>query len=529
MLNLLAKDFKLLFGKKTSKSKQIISLLLTLIFVGSFVGIEVFLYSMILKKIDTTKDASIAFTCLFLFIVSIIVIISSIVSANKLFFNEKDIEQLSVHPVDEIQIIFSKLIFLFLTHYALCFITTFPLFISYGIIYDKSMMFYYLGVFYPILTFFFEVGVALIFVYPFWLLKNYLNKHILTRFIVIGVVLFVLCFVYTRVLNLFVEIVVGGSFNSILAQVPKLVDLQKYMFPTNFATLAMFSEIRRYFFPYIAISLGVFMFGCAIAIIAFNYVRNISISRKMREVKDKELKQTSVVKALIKKELKMLTKNSGYSFSFLGLLLVQPLLAYLVIKALNTIFTTGVFAYYISVVPNFLPLLDVLMLMFFSVIISQGANQYIQMEKNTIKVMKTIPVKFKKQLAIKVLIPFVLSFASFFITICILFITKTISFVTFIFGILLVTLLLVIYDLVSLKEELSIRNHKPRSTFTSNMYAYLIPIIYFGVTAILSFFSMNLVVAFMIGFGVLTLILIPYVIYLQKKMNSLFMDLDVIN
>ena len=65
MLNLLAKDFKLLFGKKTSKSKQIISLLLTLIFVGSFVGIEVFLYSMILKKIDTTKDASIAFTCYF--------------------------------------------------------------------------------------------------------------------------------------------------------------------------------------------------------------------------------------------------------------------------------------------------------------------------------------------------------------------------------------------------------------------------------------------------------------------------------
>ena len=528
MLNLLAKDFKLLFGKNTNTTKRILSTLFTLLFVGAFVAIEVFLYTMILSKIETTKNASSAFTCLFLFVISVIVIVSSLVSANKLFFNEKDIEQLSVHPVYEIQIIFSKLIFLFITHYALCFVTTFPLFVSYGVIYDKSMMFYYLGVFYPALTFFFEVGIALIFVYPFWLLKNYLNKHIIVRFIVIGVLLFLLCFAYTKVLNVFVEIIVGGSFNSILGQVPKLVNLQKFMFPTNFITYAMFDNVKRYFFPFIAIGLGVFMMGCAIAVIAFNYVRNISISRNFKH-KERELKQTGVVRALIKKELKMLTKNSGYSFSFLGLLLVQPLLAYLVIKALNTIFTTGVFAYYITVVPNFLPLLDVLMLMFFSVIISQGANQYIQMEKNTIKVMKTIPVKFKTQLSIKVLIPFVLSFASFFITISILFITRTINFLTFIFGILLVTMLLVIYDIVSLKEELSIRNHKPRSTFMSNMFAYLIPVLYFGVTAILSFFSLSLLIAFLIGLGVLVIILVPYLIYIKRNLNSLFMDLDVIN
>ena len=528
MLNLLAKDFKLLFGKSGSTSKRVISMLLTLVFVGCFVAIEVFLYTMILRKIESTKNASIAFTCLFLFVISVIVIISSIVSANKLFFNEKDIEQLSVHPVDEIQIIFSKLIFLFLTHYALCFVTTFPLFVSYGLTYGRSMMFYYLGFFYPVMTFFFEVGIALLFVYPFWLLKKYLNKHIIVRFIVIGIVLFILCFAYTKVLNIFVEIVVGGSFNSILGQVPKLVNVQKFMFPTNFITTAMFNDVKRYFFPYLAIGLGVFMLGCAVAIIAFNYIRNISISKNIKN-KEKELKQTSPVKALIKKELKILTKNSGYSFSFLGLLVIQPLLGYLVIKALNTIFTTGVFAYYISVVPNFLPLLDVLMLMFFSVIISQGANQYIQMEKNTIKVMKTIPVKFKTQLLIKVAIPFVLSFTSFIITACILLFTRTINILTFGFGILLVTMLLLIYDIVSLKEELSIRNHKPRSTFISNMLAYLIPVLYFGVTAILSFFSMHIVIAFLIGFGALLIILVPYWIYIKRNMNSLFMDLDVIN
>ena len=528
MLNLLAKDFKLLFGKNTSLSKRILSALVTIIFVAAFIGIEVFLYITILNKIGSTKDAPIAFTCLFLFVISIVIIISGLVSANKLFFNEKDIEQLSVHPVDEISIIFSKLMFLFITHYVISFVTSFPLFIAFGTIYKKTMLFYYVGLFYPFLTFFFEVGIALIFVYPFWLLKNYLNKHIIVRFIVIAVVLFGFSFLYTRVLNVFVEIIIGGNFNTILAQVPKLVELQKFEFPVNFVVRALFDNNTRYLFPYIAIGIGVFMFGCSIAIFAFNYVRNISLSKNFK-IKERKLKKTSVTRALIKKEFKMLTKNSEYSFSFLGLLVIQPLLGYLVIKALNTIFTTGVFAYYISVVPNFLPLLDVLILMFFTVIINQGASQYIQMEKSTIKLIKTIPVTFKKQLLIKVSIPFTLSFVSFLVTALVLLLGKVITIITFLFGVLLVTLLLLIYEIVSLKEELSIRNHKPRSTFVSNIYSYLVPIVYFGVTAVLSYFTFPLVYSFLIGCGVLILILIPNLIHIMKNMNSLIMDLDVIN
>lgn len=530
MLNLLAKDFKLIFGKGTSLSKRIISGLITILFVGAFVGIEVFLYTRILtnEQIKSTPNAIMALTSLFLFVISIIIIVSDLVSANKLFFNEKDIEQLSIHPVDEISIIFSKLIFLFFTHFALSFITSFPLFVSYGIIYKKTMMFYYLGVFYPILTFFFEVGVALLFVYPFWLLKKYLNKNIIVRFIVIAVVLFALCFVYTAVLNIFIEIIIGGSFNRILVYVPDLVRFQKFEFPTNFIVQAMFNGSKRYFFPYIAIGIGVFMLGCTVAIFAFNYVRNISLSKNNKQ-RVKPLKKSSVVMALIKKEFKMLTKNTEYSFSFLGLLVVQPLLAYLVINALNTIFTTGIFAYYISIVPNFLPLLDVLLLMFFTVSVNQGACQYIQMEKRTIKVMKTIPVNYKIQLLIKVGIPFVLSFVSFLITLLVLLISGVISFVTFIFAFLLVTILLATYEIVSLKEELSIRNRKPRSTFMSNLYSYALPFIYFGVTAVLSFYSVPLIVVFLIGFVVLIGILIPNIIYMNKNMNSLFMDLDVIN
>jgi 4-hydroxybenzoate polyprenyltransferase len=167
--------------------------------------------------------------------------------------------------------------------------------------------------------------------------------------------------------------------------------------------------------------------------------------------------------------------------------------------------------------------------MFFTVIINQGANSYIQMEKKTIKVMKTIPVSYKKQLLVKVSIPLTLSFTSLLITLLVLVIGKVISPLTFIFSLLLVGLLLVIFEIVSLKEELSIRNHKPRSYFMSNLYSYALPFIYFAVTAVISYFGIDLIISYLIGLVVLIGIFIPNYIYIKRNMSRLFMELDVIN
>ena len=530
MLTLLAKDFKLMFGKDKSLLKRIISLLFSVIFIGCFVGIEVFLFTTILKKIETFNNASSAFIALFLFIISVIVTLSSLMNATKLFFNEKDIEQLSIHPVSNSSIIISKLLFLFVTHYVTCFIFVYPLFIAYGSLYTMTIRFYYLGLFYPVLSFFFEMGVALFFVYPLWIGKKWLKKRILINFLLNTILLFVGCFIYSKVLNLFIEIVAGGGINNLFTTdtIGFLVKLKQYLYPTRFLTDILFGRNSKMFMPYLGIALGIFILGVSIVIFAFNNVRNISIDSKNKQ-KDVTFKETKVWKALVKKEIILLTKNADYTFSFTGLLLVQPFLTYLVIKALNTIFTTGVFSYYISVVPNFIPLMDALIIMLFSVIISQGANSYIQMEKRTIKVMKTIPVSYFKQLFIKVSIPFLMSFASLLISLLVLLISGSISFITFGFGLILATLLLAVFDIISLKEELHIRNHKPRSTFVSNLYSYLLPFIFFLATALLSYIGLTLIVAFLIGIGIVIILGIPHVLILKKNMNSLFMDLDVIN
>lgn len=530
MLTLLAKDFRLLFGKNKSLSKRILTFILLIIFIGCFVGIEVFLFIMILRKISEYDKAPLAFMSLFLFIISLLLIIFNLLNALKLFFDEKDIEQLSVHPVSNSAIIFSKLVFLFITHYVISFIFIYPLFVAYGVMMAKNIAFYYLGLFYPLLAFFFEMGIALILVYPAFLLKKYFKKHLLIKFIITLILMFMACYFYAKVLNIFIEMLAGNGLDNLftVSSINKFINFRKYQIPLKFLTDLFIEKKGRSFISYLMISGIIFILGLTITIISYNNVRNISINNKIKN-NEKPLKIVPETTALIKKEIILLTKNADYTLSFTGLLIIQPFLAYLVIKALNTIFTSGMFAYYISVVPSFIPLLDVLILMLFTVIIHQGANQYISMEKKTIKLMKTLPVKANKQLLIKILIPYLLSVISLFITILVLLISKTINLKVFLYGFILVILLLSITTIISLKEELSIRNNHPRSTFLSSFYAYFLPIVYFLLTAFLSFMGISLDISYLMGILILIILGIPFVIYLIKKANKLFMELDVIN
>ena len=530
MLNLLVKDFKLMYSREKKLSKRILSTLITIIFIGCFIAIETFFFIAILNKITNYNQAPLAFMTLFLFIISIILMITNIFQAMKLFFNKKDIEQLSNYPVTNGQIIFSKLIFLFLNHFITSTMFVFPLFISYGVIMKSSMLFYYVALFYPVFSFFIEVGIALILVYPIWLAIQYLKKHPIIQFIVSISILFIGVFIYSRVLNVFVDLVSNNELTSLFSKdsIENFINLRKFQVPINFLTDAFISKRWGRLIPFMLIAVGFFVLGLVITVNAFNYVKNITFSINAKVV-EKEYKQISPTKALIKKEFILLTKSSDYVFSYSGLLIVQPFLAYLVISALNTIFNTGSFVYFNLVVPNFLPLIDVLVIMMFTLIISSGANQYIQMEKKTIKIIKTIPINPVKQLLIKMLIPCILSFISLVITLLVLLISGEISFMTFIFAFLLTTVILVIFDIISLKEELNIRHNIPRKTTISSLYSYLLPFLYIGVAILLAILKVPVVIGYLGGLVIFVLLGLPHFLDVKNNINSLFLDLEAVN
>lgn len=527
MLTLLIKDFKLLFRREKSLSKRILSTLLSIIFIGSFVAIEIILFSAILNKIKDFSQAPEAFMTLFLLIISVLLIVFLIFQAKKLFFNEKDIEQLTSYPVSNSQLVLSKLLLLFLLHYATSILFIYPLFIAYGAMFKEGIMFYYKALFYPVVSFLFEGGVALIFVYPVRLFLQFLKRYLALEFILAGVLLFVLAFLYSKVLDVFIKLVADNEVTSLFtsASIAKFTAFQKRAIPITFLVDTFALGYGNRMLPYLCIACGIFLVGLSITIFTFNYVRSTA-SQIKRKIKELNYKQVSPMKALMRKEFILIAKDSDYIFSFTGLLLVQPFLLYLVLSVFNTIFNAGAFLYYVKMLPNFIPLVDMLVIMMFTLSINQGANQYITMEKSTIKNIKTLPIDYKKQLLVKVLIPFTFSFISMTVSLLVSWISGLLSVRTFLVSFLLTSVALGVFDLVSLREELHIRHGKPRSSFRSSAYSYAMPIGFVSLGIFLSYFEMNILLIYAIGLCLFTLVGLIELWYLRRNARKLFLDLE---
>ena len=90
-------------------------------------------------------------------------------------------------------------------------------------------------------------------------------------------------------------------------------------------------------------------------------------------------------------------------------------------------------------------------------------------------------------------------------------------------------MILLIFDAVSLMEELNIRRNKPRHRLRSGLVSYLLPTLYFFIAVIVSSLSLSIYWLYGIGivmFGGCGVLLL---VYLKKKMALKFMELEVIN
>ena len=143
--------------------------------------------------------------------------------------------------------------------------------------------------------------------------------------------------------------------------------------------------------------------------------------------------------------------------------------------------------------------------------------------------MKILPVPPLKQLLIKVLVPLSLSVTSLIITVLALGIGKKISWLTLIFALVLTLILLVIFDIVSLKEEMRIGNNRPRSTAMSTLYSYLLPVAFFASAVVSCIFGMDIRWAYVIGLAVFALLGAPHLIKLRSRMKEMFLDLEMVN
>ena len=530
MLNLIAKDFKLIFAKNGSRSSRILSWIFTLLAGLLFIGLETYIFRSILSKISVYDGAAESFFILFLFIIAVIMIFIGVVTARKAFFSSEDITQLATYPISNAQKVFSKLFFLLITMYLFNLVFEMPLFIAYGSYFHKMVIYFYMSLYYPLLILVFELGFSLMLVYPFKLLLDFLKKHFFIQLAVCLLVSFAGAFAYSYVLNIFIDLVSDNQLSSLFTT--ENVDLVKRiadnLIPVNFLIKAIVEYDIGMVFPYVGISSGVFLIGLALIVYFYSYFLTYSLSNNAA-IKEHKYKKRPVRYALIKKELILLFRDSNYLFSFTSLLFVEPLLTYLVLKAVNVIFSSGNIAYYVAVVPNLLPLADVLLMMLFGTIVSSGASNYLTSEKKNIRFIKSVPVSPLEQLAIKVLLP--LGLSSFFMLLSWIVLKgcDVVSWTTFAFGGLFSILLIALTSLISLFEELKIKRGRPRNFLLSTLYSYLLPFLFFLLSMLMAYYQVNVYLIYAAGFLLILLSSLPFVIRLKNRVSDLFLELEVIN
>ena len=376
----------------------------------------------------------------------------------------------------------------------------------------------------------FEIGVGLIFVYPVRMLLEYLKKHVVLEFALAVVLMVGLIIPYAKVLNMFVNLVTNNEIALIFTEesMAALANFGKYAVPVNFLTDFFIMKRSSALLTYLAIAGGILVFGLSITIYSYNRVRNITATSKPKQHKF-EYKKRSQIYGLAKKEVILLTKNPDYIFSFSGLLVVQPFLLYLIVVAMNAIFSSGTFLYYTTLFPNFVALIDVFLVIMITLIINSGANQYIAMEEKTIKNLKTIPVGYRKQLLVKVLLPLSMSVASLLVSILVLLIGGVVSVLTAAFAFLLSVVVVLVFDVISMQEELKIRHGRPRSSYLSNLFSYIMPLSYIAMVMVLSYSGFSLLLMYLMGVLLFALMGLPPFIVLKKRMGNWFMELEAIN
>ncbi len=530
MLNLLLKDFKLMFSQKAKKSEMILSALFTLLFVGCFVAIELFVFTAIINKVSTIASGKEAFLSVFLFVITVLTTASALLSAKKLFFTPKDTELLSNRPVKSSQIILSKIIILFVMQTVIALIFVYPLLVAYGLAEGKTPLYFFTSLFYPAFSFFAEAGIALLLVYPAYLVSKFLkNRHVL-KLVLSSVILAVLAFFYAKALEIFVNLAAGNGMGALFdsSNVAKLAKFREIAYPVNFLMDVFVEKNSLSFLIYFAISVCVFAVGVAVTVVAYNYVRNVDFAVKKNGT-ERKTKVLSVTKTLIKKELSLLFLSSGNIFSYTGLIVIQPFLLTMILKSMNSVFGSGTIAYYTGMIPGFVAFVDAFFVIIFSTTIAGGANRFISTEKSTVKNIKTMPVEPKFQLFIKIAIPYAVSLASLFITIVVLTCTGVISVLNSLFVFLLAASALALFMFASLYEELKIRHGVERKTGLSSAVSLLMPILFAVVSVLLSLSGLNPYVCFVIGIVVYLGLSAFGGYFVYRKSDELFSELEAVN
>ncbi|MBO8414645.1 MAG: hypothetical protein IAC78_04165, partial [Firmicutes bacterium] len=153
-----------------------------------------------------------------------------------------------------------------------------------------------------------------------------------------------------------------------------------------------------------------------------------------------------------------------------------------------------------SLFPNVMVGIDSLLVFLFLAVINSTSSISLSSEKNTLIIMKYIPVSYVKQMGIKLLFPYAFSSLSYLVTILVLAISGEISFVSFALLIIVGLLLLFIISLGSIYTDLK---SKKNASLLNTLTSFILPVLSVGAGVLLSLVFDNEILSYYMFFVII--------------------------
>jgi hypothetical protein len=495
--------------------------------------LEIYIFIALSFKLKNYSGATLNFMVLFLFVLFLAESLIGLETTRKSIFDTIDIKVLDGKPVDYKDLVTSKLLFIYLHQVSVSIFSSLPILLAFCYVSYLSPINYFIVLFYPLLIAFAEVALIGLILIPYSYIYDFLKNNSILQIAVATTIVLLLCYAYSFVLNIFVKLIQNQNLENLFTanNLRSLSDAVSYFIPVNYLSFSLVrykGEDINYFFLVTFLALIVSLVIITLAYGRFNKIRQVN-SPRLRG--NKSLKLTSQNGALLRKEFILLTRDSSKTFSFTSLVILEPFLMYLVISSINLIFSEGALSFTLINFPYLKGLIDLILIMYFVGVINSGGVDFMGQERETMKIVKTIPVSPMKQILTKFSIPFFLSLLSLVISLIVLVSFSIIDIWLALFSLFASILFIFGNDIISLFNQLKHPNVEQDSNvfFLTSLFIVFVPLILFAVGIVVSYFGVSSAFMYLILVALIILLVLPFSINYKKRLDRYFLSLEVIN
>lgn len=424
--------FKLLLraDKNVDKKSRVMTT-----FMGTLVIlVGLFLFYLLFDVISDQFLASITpkdFAVVLYTILGIILLVVGISLELKLYLNGKDLKLTARLPLSPLSQFVAHLIIVFIYLLAISIVSTMSVMIIYGIkmgLLDIGYIALVLlsSIFAPLVPF----GIATLLVVPTMYIAVSLQNHNILKLVMFLVVIAGLFVLYSVLLDFIADYYIHQKVDS--GSQERLINMiisvgNPWNFFSYLSSIAFCDGIWAGMGITLSASLVFLSVGIVIAIPIYDRVRLQTLEGKKKIFsKSSRVTNDSPFCAIFKKEIKEIIRTTGYSYFYLGIAIVTPIMVYLtnsIVQNIGKAQMGGSITFGVSI----------LVVLAFISMINSFAGSVISREGKEFYITKIIPVDFRVQLLAKGLVNFIVSAFAILVSLIILYAMK---FITIIEGII---------------------------------------------------------------------------------------------